>query len=138
MKKLWIAAAIGALLGASLTEVFHRVTDKRSRERFEMNLRCKRLADEFVSKASNDYRQVMLNEVHFSAARNACIASVDEASHVPSTATMWRYTVVDVASGETIFDGICNDDKESAMYCGDGRNMEIIRKRNGSFEETVH
>jgi hypothetical protein len=138
MKKVWMAVLIGIVVGAGITEGFHRVADRRSRERFEMNLRCKQLADEFVSKNSTDYTQVMLNEVHFSVTRNICVASFDEASHLPFSGTMWRYRVVDATSGEALFSDMCSDDKQSHIYCGNGRNMEIRRKRDDALKAALN
>ena len=137
MKRLWIAGVIGALFGACFTEAFHRAADNRSREQFEMTVRCRHFADEFVRKDSSDYNDVMLNEVRFSPARNECVASIDEVSHTPPSDT-WRYSVVDVLSGESIFSDLCVDDKQTSLYCGAGRNMQIRTKRDDAFKAAVN
>jgi len=138
MKKLWIAISVGVLLGAGLTEAFHRFMDRRSRERFEMNLRCKQLADDFVKRGTSDYHDVMLNEVRFSSSRNQCVASIDEVSRTPPLSDEWRYIVVDVLSGEILFSDICSEGKSAPLYCGAGRNIDITSKRDTAFRNAVN
>lgn len=133
-----MGVVIGVLVGAGFVESFHHVTDRRGRERFEMTMKCKRLADTLAKEKSNEYRQFEVNEVRFSAARNQCIASIDEASRVPPAATLWRFTVVDVLSGELLFSDMCDEDKRAPISCGAEGTGKLRAKRDQAFRDAVN
>jgi hypothetical protein len=77
-KKLWLWAAVGALVGAAGVQTAHVVGDRNSRELFSQRLRCKALADKYVKDRYAVGGTVVLSRVEFSRRRGSCIASTSE------------------------------------------------------------
>src|SRR6266446_8131255 len=73
--KLWLCAAVGALVGAAGVQTAHVISDRNSRELFGQRLRCKALADKYVRGRSHT---IALSRVEFSRTRGSCIASTFE------------------------------------------------------------
>jgi hypothetical protein len=143
MKKLWVVALLGALIGAGLVQAIHTVRDRqRASDRlFEQRLRCKDLAEAYVNKESNKSdvleTAVGLERVDFSSSRNSCIASTFGGEYSRSR-TVLDYQVVDVISQEILYSGSCNNtDQRASTFCGGGKNMKLMEERDKVFEETV-
>jgi hypothetical protein len=50
----------------------------------------------------------------------------------------WDYEVVDVISGDNLYSSNCLSNKTSdALWCGNGRNVQLLGERDKAFDEIV-
>jgi len=102
-KKLWLYAAVGALVGAAGVQTVHVIRDRH--ELFGQRLRCKVLADKYVKQYSNPHYFVIVDHIEFSYSRSSCVAATAEQMgdvHDPALSWDWTYKVVDLLNGETL------------------------------------
>jgi hypothetical protein len=135
VQKLKITAVfvVGILIGAGIIESFHVVRGRLRREFFEQRIRCKNLAEIYAKTNSDDHTSLFVDRTDFSTARNSCVASISKA-----TSGFWTYQVVDVITGEPLFTGFCDGkDSQSSSFCGGGRDINLMHKRDSEFDEVV-
>jgi hypothetical protein len=125
---------VGILSGAFTSEALHMVRDKHRHEVFDERLRCKSLADAYIKANSDEHSYLMLERVDFSPSRNSCIATSRGTNLQDGDE---RYFVVDVISGERLFNRGCSGDETSKSYCGNGRNGALKDERDKTFERAV-
>jgi len=140
-RKLWLCAAVGALVGAAAVQTAHVVSDRNSRELFGQRLRCKALADKYVKGRSH---MVVISRVEFSRSRGSCIASTFEQVGLdaptsgllglkPPADQTYMFNVVDLLTGEDLATRTCATTKISI-----GSEPECngsLQKRDEAFEE---
>jgi hypothetical protein len=146
MKQSWkftLVVLVGLSLGAGLDETLHIIRDRKagtnpvSDETFQQRLQCKRLADDYVQKNSDDNTSVFLERVEYSPARRSCIAAVTRAKS-GNRITLYEFGAVDLLTAETLFSGECDEnDANSRIFCGNGRNMQLIDKRDKTLEAAL-
>jgi hypothetical protein len=115
-KKLWLWAAVGALVGAAGLQTAHVIKDRH--ELFGQRQRCKAFADKYAKEHSNLHYTVLVDHVEFSGSRSSCIAATAEQLgdvRDPAISWDWTYKVVDLLNGETIFMLPCSGRDECAQ-----------------------
>jgi len=133
--KMAIVFVVGILVGAATIERFHAVRDHHRQQFFEQRLRCKSLAEVYAKTNSDDHTSVFVDRTDFSRARNSCVASI---SISKATSRFWTYQVVDVITGELLFTDSCDEkDSQSPSFCGGGRDINLMHKRDSEFDEIV-
>jgi hypothetical protein len=147
MNKLWqfvLVALLSLCVGAALDEALHVIRNRKSEARdrdsnelFQRRLRCKSEADVYARKSSEDNSTLMLEKVEFSPARRSCIGAFTRAIS-GKTGTLYSYEAIDILTGETLYSGDCaENDATSRIFCGNGRNMELIEKRDKTLEAAL-
>jgi len=147
MKGLWqlvVSALLGFCVGAALDETLHTIRnrqakakDRDSNEVFQRRVRCKSLADDFVTKATDDNTSLFLERIEFSPARHSCVGAFTRAMS-GKRGTLYSYEAIDILTGETLYSGECaENDATSFIFCGNGRNMELIDKRDKTLEAAL-
>ena len=136
MLKAAVLLVLGILIGAASVEGFHIVRDHQRREFFEQRLRCKKLSEDYVKANSDDYTSMSIDRADFSASRNSCVASTLESRG--KDGRFLGYKVADVITGELLFTDDCDDhDPQSRSFCGNGRDVRLLQKRDAEFDKAV-
>lgn len=144
MKPLWkfvLVSLVGLCIGAGLDETLHVLRYRKanaatqvSKESFQRLLQCKHLADDYVTKNTDDHTSLLLDRVDFSPARHSCIVALSRTSSGHGI-TLFGYETVDILSAETLFSGECNEnDPNSRIFCGNGRDLQLMVKRDKTLE----
>jgi hypothetical protein len=132
---------LGCLIGAGLAQLFHIVRARRGAGLFEQRLRCKGLAESYQKDNSNEFDDVILVRVDFSAAHNSCIASAEEISTAISRQNRYvAFKVVDLLSGQVLFRQTCRagrDAEGQSDYCGNGSEASLTKARDDYFEHEL-
>lgn len=147
MKQFWkfvLVTLVGLCVGAGLDETLHVLRDRKARaetqssdEAFKRRLQCKPLAEEYVTKNSDDHTSLSLDRVDFSPTRHSCIVALSRTSSGHGI-TLYGYETVDILTAETLFSGECNEnDPTSRIFCGNGRDMQLIEKRDKTLESAL-
>src|SRR6266496_296725 len=147
MKPFWkfvLVLLVGLCVGGGLDETLHVLRDRKanaatqsSNEAFQRRLQCKHLADDYVQKNSDESTSVFLDRVEFSPARHSCIAAVTRAKS-GNRITLYEYEAVDILTAETLFSGECNEnDANSRIFCGNGRDVQLMDKRDKALEAAL-
>lgn len=126
-RKLWLCAAVGALVGAAGVQIAHIISDRDGRELFGQRLRCKTLADKYVKEKVSPYYLVVVDRIEFSRSRSSCIAATHEQfGPVQKSSSDWTYKVVDLLSDEDI----------NMMFCsGNDDCIQRRQERDQAFEK---
>jgi hypothetical protein len=135
MQKLKIATVfvVGILIGAGAVESFHIVRDRHRQQFFEQRIRCENLADTYAKSNTDAHTSMFVDRTDFSRARNSCVASISKA-----TSGFWTYQVVDVITGDLLFTDFCSEkDSQSSSFCGGGKDINLLHKRDSEFDEVV-
>jgi hypothetical protein len=117
-----VAAVLGGAIGVGGSAIYYQ----RSAALFTNRLRCKTLAEEYISKSDSS---PLLEQVGFSQARNSCVASTFTL-HVGFS----RYEVVDIVSNEKLFSESCD---YSGGKCGGGVNIRLSKAMQNAFTKAV-
>lgn len=124
----------GMVIGAGGSEGFHILRDSHLQNAFQQKLRCKQLAESYVKSNSDGTTTVYLERSGFSTHRNSCVAATSRIFMSDS----WDYEVVDVITGDTLYSGNCFRNKTSdSLWCGNGRDVQLLEERNKAFDEVV-
>jgi hypothetical protein len=125
-KKLWVCAAVGALVGATAVQTIHSIRDRSSRELFGERMRCKVLADRYV-KDHSGLTTVVVSRIEFSRGRSSCIVGTMEQLVAPMERPSSDYTfkIVDLLTGEELFSRMC-----SGSECA-----ETLQKQKDAFND---
>jgi hypothetical protein len=127
------AFVLGVLVGTGSAVAFFAARDGKRQEVFREKLRCKEVADSYVKSNSEEGVLVTTDRVEYSAARNSCLASIDEI-HGRTGGSSEYYRAVDLMSGEVLYAGFCNNNTASGgSYCGNGKNVTLERSRDDAF-----
>jgi hypothetical protein len=124
--RVLLAALIGFVIGTAMGVAVSAIYTRRSASLFGNRLRCRTIAEEYVSKSLSS---PLLDQVNYSPTRNSCVASMH--SHYLG---FWRDEVVDVVSNETIYTGECNYD---GGKCGGGLDIKLEQDMEQAFHESV-
>jgi hypothetical protein len=147
MRPFWkfvLVLLVGLCVGAGLDETLHVLRYRKanaatqvSNETFQRRLQCKHLADDYVTKNSDDHTSLLLDRVDFSPSRHSCIVALSRTSSGHGI-TLYGYETVDILSAETLFSGECNEnDPNSRIFCGNGRDMQLMEKRDKTLEAAL-
>lgn len=142
--KFTLVVLVSLSVGAGLDEALHVTRDRKARtanqvsnEAFRQRLECKRLADDYVQNNSDDHTRLLLDRVDFSPSRHSCIVALSRTSSGHGI-TLYGYDTVDILTAETLFSGECNEnDPNSRIFCGNGRDMQLIERRDKTLEAAL-
>ncbi|MCU1271128.1 MAG: hypothetical protein JWN74_2422 [Acidobacteriaceae bacterium] len=136
MLKAAVFLVFGIFIGAASVEGFHIARDNQKREFFEQRLRCKKLAQDYVKASSDDYTSMSLDRADFSKSRNSCLAATLESSG--KDRQFVEYKVTDVITGEVLSSDFCDErDSHSQSFCGNGRDIKLLQKRDEQLDKEV-
>jgi hypothetical protein len=137
MKRLWpfaLVALVSLCLGVVLDEVAHSARNRNNAETFEQRLRCRSLADAYEKKESNTDATVIIEKVDFSRMKRSCIATVTRASGIAQS-PVWFFQTLDLVTGDELYSEWCSEKSPDPRFsCGNGRNIELMRKRDEVLE----
>jgi hypothetical protein len=103
LKIVTVALIIGAVLGATATEIYDVYRYSHKNYVFEKRIHCKSVADSYVKEQKNDWLYVSLlpGKVDYSPARNSCVAGVE--TTIISAMSRSTDSIVDPLSEEILF-----------------------------------
>jgi hypothetical protein len=104
-------------------------------ERFERQLQCKNIADDYVKRNSDEVKQASLSRVEFSKAQNSCIASFITSREFDGENT---FSVENLSNGETLYYGYCfmNSPSGTTDSCMD-RAIQLRERRDALFDRVL-
>jgi hypothetical protein len=147
MKRLWkfvLVLIVGLCLGAGVVETLHVIKDRKAKAdtqnsdgAFQRRLQCKHLADDYVTRNSDDHTSLLLDRVDFSPTRHSCIVALSRTSSGHGI-TLYSYDTVDILTAETLFSGECDENEpNSRIFCGNGRDIQLMEKRDKTLEAAL-
>jgi hypothetical protein len=105
---------------------------------FERRLRCRAAAEDYARKITAGDTIMTVERVDFSPSRESCIASTEEVRGFGTPHTYQVYRVIDLLSGESLFQDACNNNEPNARdSCGNGRDASIEQERNKGFDSAL-
>jgi hypothetical protein len=155
MKRVWLmvlVAVVGICVGAATDEALHTLrnrkflaTDRSGNDLFQHRLRCKTAADEYLKANSEDSSTLFLERVVFSPSRHSCIAAFTrwttgkrKLQRCNCFVEIHNYETVDLLSGENLYSGECiENDPESTLFCGNGRDMRLSEERSNALASAL-
>ena len=147
-----LVAVVGVGLGAAIDETLHSVRNQKlaagtldSTELFQHRLRCKNIADDYIRANSDESSTLFLERVDFSLSRQSCIAAFTrlttgkrKVQRCNCFVEVHDYETVDLLSGETLYGGEClENDPESSLFCGNGRDMRLSEERGKALDSAL-
>jgi len=155
MRSIWpfaLVALVCLVVGAGVNEARHSLLNRKSEARdqstselFQHRLRCKSVADDYSKANSDGSSTLFLERVDYSPSRHSCIAAFTryttgkrKLQRCNCSIEIHDYEAVDLLSGETLSSGECfENDPDSSLFCGNGRDMRLIEERGKTLESAL-
>ena len=134
-KRTILLVGIGVVIGAGLVQTIHSLRRHPKTVMFETRLCCKSLAAAYA-RNPRDSGEMVVEHVEFRPARNSCLASTFTLAGRHHEVE--KFGVVDVVSGERIFEASCNSvDPKGKVPCGNGMDTTIRSQRDLAFQNAL-
>ena len=122
-----------------------KAPDRDSGQLFQHRLRCKTVADDYIRANSDDSGTLFLERVDFSPNRHSCIATFirlgtgkRKVQSCNCFVEIHGYETVYLLSGETLYSDECfENDPESTLFCGNGRDMRLNEERGKALDSAL-
>ena len=138
-RRLWLCAVVGAIFGGAAVQSVHLIRERRGDELFKQRIRCKAFADKYLKENVTELKSIYVMRIEFSRSRSSCIVETMEHFSTkplqegltqrglgdPGSLESDTLKIVDLLTGEDIFDRICT---------GKGECGQMMRKQEEEFD----